>query len=159
MRKNCLLCGKPIVNRTSNNTKYCSEKCARYAETRPKLKAIGKRAQGINNVAQSVYRAYDYKCAICGWQATPDLIKVGNRIQYAHGNEIHHITPVAKGGEETDGNLILLCPNCHKRAHMGLIDATTLQAYTKRFTLTEEERIQMRNKSIDNIAQALFNDE
>ena len=159
MRKNCLLCGKPITNRHSNNVKYCSEKCARQAELKPKLKAISKRALGLNNKAQAVYRAYDYKCALCDWQATPDLIKVGNKIQYAHGNEIHHIIAVAEGGTEEDGNLILLCPNCHKKVHMGLIDATTLQAHTKSFTLTEKERLQMRVKSAENIASLIFNDE
>ncbi len=31
----------------------------------------------------------------------------------------HHIFEFAEGGEHTADNLILLCPNCHRRVHKG----------------------------------------
>ncbi len=31
--------------------------------------------------------------------------------------QLHHITPVSLGGEDTKKNLVLLCPNCHKTIH------------------------------------------
>jgi hypothetical protein len=31
--------------------------------------------------------------------------------------EVHHVTPLAKGGPDTVENTVALCPNCHRRAH------------------------------------------
>ena len=36
---------------------------------------------------------------------------------YLGGMEIHHIIPVVLGGTNNHRNLILLCPECHKRRH------------------------------------------
>jgi hypothetical protein len=33
--------------------------------------------------------------------------------------EVHHITTLADGGEDTVQNALALCPNCHRRAHYG----------------------------------------
>ncbi len=33
--------------------------------------------------------------------------------------EVHHITPLAKGGDDTIKNAIALCPNCHRKEHFG----------------------------------------
>ncbi|PKF49348.1 HNH endonuclease [Enterovibrio nigricans] len=34
--------------------------------------------------------------------------------------EVHHIVPLAVGGEDTLNNVIALCPNCHREKHFGL---------------------------------------
>lgn len=34
--------------------------------------------------------------------------------------EVHHITPLADGGQDTLDNTIAVCPNCHRRFHFGL---------------------------------------
>jgi len=33
--------------------------------------------------------------------------------------EVHHVRPLAKGGEDTVENAAALCPNCHRRSHYG----------------------------------------
>ncbi|CAG9239467.1 HNH endonuclease [Paraburkholderia caribensis] len=33
--------------------------------------------------------------------------------------EVHHITPLARGGEDTIENAVAVCPNCHRQAHFG----------------------------------------
>lgn len=33
--------------------------------------------------------------------------------------EVHHVIPLASGGEDTVDNAVALCPNCHRRAHYG----------------------------------------
>ena len=33
--------------------------------------------------------------------------------------EVHHIKPLAQGGEDTIDNAIALCPNCHREKHFG----------------------------------------
>ena len=35
--------------------------------------------------------------------------------------QIHHIEPIAMGGNNDLDNLIILCPNCHKSVHAGII--------------------------------------
>ena len=34
--------------------------------------------------------------------------------------ELHHVIPVAEGGEDRPSNMIVLCPECHRRAHVRL---------------------------------------
>ena len=36
--------------------------------------------------------------------------------------ELHHIIPLSKGGADTMKNIILLCPDCHRREHMTYIN-------------------------------------
>lgn len=33
--------------------------------------------------------------------------------------EVHHKIPLSEGGEDTLSNTIVLCPNCHRKAHFG----------------------------------------
>ena len=129
--KICATCGEPLPANSGNNRKYCSPKCAREAEKKARLPYIAGRSSARSKYAFGVICAFESKCAICGWQATPRLIKTGRRIQWSCGNEIHHITPVADGGTDNPDNLVLLCPNHHKMAHMGLIDAEDLRRLTR----------------------------
>lgn len=49
-------------------------------------------------------------CSICGWnEATCDL---------------HHIIPRKNNGSDDVNNLIIVCPNCHRKIHNKKIDKT-----------------------------------
>lgn len=37
--------------------------------------------------------------------------------------EVHHLIPLADGGEDTIDNAIALCPNCHRSQHFGAVPA------------------------------------
>ena len=53
-------------------------------------------------------------CEVCGWlppQAHP-LLRHGK--QTCH---VHHVLPISLGGDNSDGNLLTLCPNHHFIAH------------------------------------------
>ncbi len=41
--------------------------------------------------------------------------------------EIHHIVPRSEGGKNTASNLIVLCPNCHRKADRGVISRSKLE--------------------------------
>lgn len=155
--KACAVCGKAIPpERKGRNVKYCSEYCARKAEKRPYMGAISKRANNHNAIALQVYAAYNCKCAICNWQATEETISYRGKIQYAHGNEIHHITPIREGGGDGWRNVILLCPNHHKQADMGILSREALEAYTKPYEMTEEEKAKAKASVADTIAALIF---
>ena len=157
--KLCVVCGKPITGRTSNNRKYCSEHCARLAQGRKNVKHISERNTALAAIRSLVQSAYDYKCAICGWQNTSEEMLNG-RGNLSHGCEIHHIVPASKGGTEEWTNLILLCPNHHKQANLGLISESELRALTRPYEKTERERLQaaLRNTCSQTIADAIFED-
>ena len=72
-----------------------------------------------------IVKIYDYRCAICGW-GLPSVAP-NNHLLRQGGCELHHITPYAQGGEATEDNLILLCPNCHKQADYGFITIERLK--------------------------------
>ena len=154
--KKCVICGAEITGKYSNNRKYCSEACIRKHEATKYQDRITKRAKNINKVAHSVYRAYNSSCAICGWRATDELIISKGKIQYAYGNEIHHITPIAEGGRETADNIILLCPNHHKQADLGILSREELRKLTKTIDFSEEEIDQIKSKCADAIATLIF---
>lgn len=48
-------------------------------------------------------------CEGCGW-AVPE--QIGNRAMH-----LHHVVPVANGGNNVHTNLVVICPNCHVIAH------------------------------------------
>ena len=154
--KKCVICGAEITGKYSNNRKYCSEACIRKHDATKYQDRITKRAKNINKVAHSVYRAYNSSCAICGWRATDELIISKGKIQYAYGNEIHHITPIAEGGRETADNIILLCPNHHKQADLGILSREELRKHTKTIDFSEEEIDQIKSKCADAIATLIF---
>ncbi|MEQ1936169.1 MAG: HNH endonuclease [Fimbriimonadaceae bacterium] len=44
--------------------------------------------------------------------------------------EVHHVVPLAEGGDDTMANAAALCPMCHRELHFGnlrLIKRLTLQ--------------------------------
>lgn len=68
-------------------------------------------------LARAVHVEAGHRCAIprCG-----------------HSNvDVHHIVPWSVCKEHKYSNLISLCPNCHRRAHRGEIDATSLRNYKR----------------------------
>ncbi len=46
--------------------------------------------------------------------------------------EIHHIVPRFEGGKNTAENLIVLCPNCHRKADRGILSKSKLEYKLKR---------------------------
>ena len=151
-QKNCAYCGKvfqiePGVGRS--NRKYCSQTCARMANT---MNAYKKRPERFSTFSYKGYRAtdiitrYGHKCALCGWQVSDRLLFTKRGTQYAYGNEIHHIVPIDDGGESDWDNLILLCPNHHKMANLGVITPEELKKHVLQ-PWTEEEIFEMKMKS------------
>jgi len=62
---------------------------------------------GFENIKSYIRSRDNYTCQICNKN-------VGNI-----RNEVHHIIPKSKGGSNRPDNLILLCPDCHKKVHTG----------------------------------------
>lgn len=44
----------------------------------------------------------------------------GGKVCGAPGSEVHHITPLSRGGSNTKANLIVVCKPCHDKRHTHL---------------------------------------
>ena len=131
----CPICGQAFTPKSGRGV-YCSPKCARQAQTERRIDYIHKRVKGKAKQNINLYYAFDFSCAICGWT-------LGNwDYGPSCGNEWHHIVPVSEGGTNNEENLVLLCPNCHKMAHAGMITREELQRHTFTAEAAEKRRIE-----------------
>lgn len=133
--KICPICGKEFEAYPSSQKKYCSAQCRRKAQLiQTRTRVIPNRV--LNRKTLQEIAKYDYyrKCAICGW-----TLRDSNKAGPMGGCELHHIIPISEGGEDSRDNLILLCPNCHKMAHVGLLDEQRLRSHI--VIQTEDERV------------------
>lgn len=154
----CKNCGEEFTYTSYGGAKrkYCSTACARRKDTTNTYKRISDNSHKGYLSKTIIYR-YSGRCAICGWRATEDLItSPSGSKQYAYGNEIHHIVSVKNGGKATEDNLILLCPNHHKQADLGLISLEELRKYVIA-PLTDKEKQSMKDACVDTVAATIFN--
>lgn len=106
-RVNALLHGdleRPMGNATPKKTVLSSE----AFERDPAVKAW-------------VLKAANGSCELC--QSEAPFVKADG-VPYL---EVHHVRPLAEGGQDTTENTVALCPNCHKRMHYGA-ERLTLRA-------------------------------
>ncbi|MFE2245260.1 HNH endonuclease [Streptomyces lavendulae] len=103
MRTRCLDCRE-----WATHSGRCAVHHSHY-EARRSIKSHSKRREAIargNNAAarlrKSVRKAVSGTCARC------------LRVCLPSGVDIDHIVPLARGGEDTDGNVQILCKLCHK---------------------------------------------
>lgn len=66
------------------------------------------------HVAAEVILAAGGHCDLCGAEAP--FKREADGMPYL---EVHHILPLSRGGEDTIGNTVALCPNCHRKVHYG----------------------------------------
>lgn len=94
-----------------------SERQNRLASANKKPKTINVVTKAYKRnpdvVAEVLARANGY-CEECGHEAP--FIRASNGTPYL---EVHHILPLAQGGDDTVENAQALCPNCHRKAHFG----------------------------------------
>lgn len=121
--KVCPICGKEFEPH-SGMAVYCSPQCARKAATARNIDNIRERSKMKGKINDRLFYAFNFECAVCNWSL--------GSFEYGPGNgcEMHHIIPVSEGGTNDESNLVLLCPNCHKLAHTGLITREELQQMT-----------------------------
>lgn len=112
----CAHCGKPIHRYPSlmNETNFCDLFCmAKYYPKRSHLNGNWKGGRW-KYVRDQVAKRDNNACVICGFN---------------YSLNVHHITPVADGGQDAYSNLITLCPNHHAMVHSGVIDVEHLRNY------------------------------
>lgn len=97
------------INRVRPRTPWNRGK--RYIHESKKIYANG----GTWNKAMR--RIYTNQCMRCGWnEAFCDT---------------HHITPRSNGGTYSIDNGVILCPNCHRLANLGMVVAEELREFKK----------------------------
>jgi hypothetical protein len=116
--KRCLGCDRTISAQPSRigRRKYCSYSCAARNRSAKWLarQRTAKRNKYVNDLAgkasfvrEQLLRFIPDKCLICGW--AEDLC------------DLHHKNGRHRGGTNRIDNITILCPNCHREVHEGLI--------------------------------------
>ena len=94
--------------------KYCSQKCQRddvYGEKNPNYKNGKKNGFAEwRRIREKLILERTLRCELCGYDKFPQIV------------EAHHKKPRSIGGSNKPENGILVCPNCHKLIHRGIIN-------------------------------------
>ena len=70
-------------------------------------------ARNSDVIAEALYRANGF-CDMCA--AAAPFLRGGSGAPYL---EVHHVKPLAEGGDDTVENAVACCPNCHRKEHYG----------------------------------------
>ena len=128
---NCVYCNSEFA--TAGATKYHQIHCEKNPNKKPgsffgkqhtletKIKQGQTNAMGLKvpqsvldmskRTTSKVMKRLGVGCSCCGWDKG--------------SCDIHHILPRSKGGGDSNDNLTLLCPNCHRLAHEGKLTEFT----------------------------------
>ena len=100
------LCRHPgCCGRALPGTSYC-ERHGPVKDTRPPASQRG--YGGDWRAIRAAYMDLHPHCQDCEAQG-----------RYVVAQEVHHITPIAEGGDHSEGNLRSLCLSCHRRITFG----------------------------------------
>lgn len=121
---NCERCGI-LVTVPYGNNRFCSKSCScKHEITDSQKKKISNQLISYWNCKERKYKApkipksifdmskrtiskilqrSNQSCMICGWKEA--------------SCDIHHIKPRKAGGTDDNFNLVIVCPNCHRKIH------------------------------------------
>ena len=97
----CEGCGNTFITRSSVK-RFCSNLC------REKSWNARTGRTSSSNKNRRYRELKGNKCQLCGWDKA--------------FCDVHHIVPKSEGGLNKESNLIILCPNCHRLCHEGIIE-------------------------------------
>ncbi len=111
----CVNCGKQVrktqsdLNSSKHGIYFCSRKCKDEGQRIGGVKEIQPSHYGNiqKNYRALAYRNYEKVCAKCGYNEYPEIL------------EVHHIDENRENNKLE--NLIVLCPNCHRKVHHKII--------------------------------------
>ena len=99
--------------------KYCN-RSALFSQA---LKAKGRPSKRISTREEFVRNPFIVRAALLranGKCETPDCtIKLFKKTDHTTYLEVHHITPLSEGGNDSIENAAAVCPSCHRELHHG----------------------------------------
>ncbi len=141
MVKLCDICGKSFETNKSNKIR-CSEECTKEGKKRSSIKAVSRRRRKVVALAKEYT---GNKCVICEYDKCVQAL------------DLHHVNPKEKEFQISNGNTyslvkvlneankcVILCANCHREHHAGLISTTILSE----ILLSEQEERKRRAETI-----------
>lgn len=117
----CSKCGcefsKPKSIKKGRNI-YC-DNCKRHVIHARDPKTVNSVKELSSRTVSKLLKRCGVGCAICGWSEA--------------SCDIHHIVSKKSGGTDDHSNLVVLCPNCHRKVHSG--DPTLTPELLTRFNI------------------------
>lgn len=105
---------KIVKSKTDTQSKR-TERLSLASKVPEKIQLISTAFKRNSDVIVEVLKRANGKCERCRHQAP--FIRNSDLSPYL---EVHHLTPLSKGGEDTVENAVALCPNCHRELHFGI---------------------------------------
>lgn len=109
----CSNCDRKYQPRNGNNTRFCSDVCARRArkarygkDDRKRARYFGAAYEPINRL--KVFQRDDWRCGLCG-----ELVLQGEQAPHPRSPSIDHIVPLSRGGSHTYANVQTACWGCN----------------------------------------------
>lgn len=103
----CAYCGKnfkrlkSIIDKSKSGLSFCSKECGNKYKN-----SLTINYENATNYRRNAFLKYPHKCAKCGYDEDERIL------------EVHHIDENRNNNDIT--NLIILCPNCHKKITLHL---------------------------------------
>lgn len=109
LEKNCENCGKAFTTQglKKSRRRFCSSKCGariQWKGTNPSPSSI---MDLSSRTISKILKRLGKGCSRCGWNEA--------------SCDIHHIRGKKIENPDSHSNLTLICPNCHRLAHSGMI--------------------------------------
>jgi hypothetical protein len=109
--KECLNCGKQLVKNNNRKKKYCNVECHKEHQNKEYInkwksgEEFGKKGENVSQyIRRYILKIKGNKCEKCGWgEINPCTGQIPLQIHHLNGN----------WSDNSEGNLQLLCPNCH----------------------------------------------
>lgn len=124
----CEKCGK-LVEKPYGSNRFCSLRCScSHSISEQQKKKISQQVMSYWDKKGRKYRTPRIPKSILD-MSTRTVSKILHRAQrgcmLCGWNEalcdIHHIKPRKEGGTDDNSNLVVVCPNCHRKIHCGKI--------------------------------------
>lgn len=107
----CEVCGKAFEKRTSikKGRKITCDTCKNTSVH--SNKELNNLLEASSRTVSKILYRMKIPCSLCGWNKA--------------SCDVHHIVPKKMGGNNSNENLIIVCPNCHREIHNDVCEYST----------------------------------
>jgi hypothetical protein len=116
------------------------------AEAEREIARIVERFKRNQTLVAELKEKYKHKCQLCQTDLSTPLSQ-------EKSSDVHHIKPLSQNGEDSIGNMIVVCPNHHRQLHLCNIRLNLNELFVIDGHNINEENIKWHNSTITRLGQ------